>query len=117
VTGWAFFDDPALWEIARSLPVLSDREVYLSVTMRAAATPKPGLLVYERQGYGSLKYRWSGQHALIVRDIALINREAKKPEFESPAEPEQTRGVEISTSIDGRRRPSTRASSGWASTF
>jgi hypothetical protein len=57
VTGWAFFDDPALWEIARSLPVLSDREVYLSVTMRAAATPKPGLLVYERQGYGSPKYR------------------------------------------------------------
>jgi hypothetical protein len=30
----------------------------------------------------------------------LINREAKKPEFESPAEPEQTRSIEIATAID-----------------
>jgi hypothetical protein len=99
VTGSVFFDDSALWEIGRSLPVLSDREVYLSVTIRATATPKPGLLVYEKHEYGPTTYRWSGQYALIVRDVALINREAKKPEFESPAEPEQTQGIEIATAI------------------
>jgi hypothetical protein len=80
VTGWAFFDEPALWEIARSLPVLSGREVDLSVTVRATATPKPGLLVYEKHEYAPPTYRWSGQYGLVVRDVALINREAKKPE-------------------------------------
>jgi hypothetical protein len=99
VTGSVWFDDPALWEIARSLPALSDREVYLSVTIRAAATPKPGLLVYERQEYGPTTYRWSGQYGLIVRGVSLINRAAKKPELEIPAEPEQTRDIEISTAI------------------
>jgi len=79
VTGWAFFDDPALSDIVRSLPMLSNREVYLSVTIRAAATPKPGLL---------------------VQDVALINKEAEKPEFDSPAEPEQPPGIEVSRAID-----------------
>jgi len=100
VRGWAFFDDPALWEIARSLPMLSAREVYLSLTIRAAASSKPGLLVYEKQGYGATTYRWSGQHGLVVQDVALMNRKAQTPVFESPAEPEQAPGMEVSTAID-----------------
>jgi len=100
VTGWAFFDDPALSDIVRSLPMLSNREVYLSVTIRAAATPKPGLLVYEKQERGTTTYRWSGQHWLVIQDVALINKEAEKPEFDSPAEPEQPPGIEVSRAID-----------------
>lgn len=70
------------------------------MTIRAAATPKPGLLVYEKQERGTTTYRWSGQHWLVIQDVALINKEAEKPEFDSPAEPEQPPGIEVSRAID-----------------
>lgn len=66
VTGWAFFDDDALWEIARLLPIQPQREIYLSITARAAATPKPGLLIYEKQENLSTTYRWTGEQALVI---------------------------------------------------
>ena len=66
VTGWAFFDDDALWEIARLFPIQPQREIYLSITARAAATPKPGLLIYEKQENLSTTYRWTGEQALVI---------------------------------------------------
>lgn len=94
VTGWALFDDGALWEVARSLPLLSDRRVYLSLTLRAAAAPEPGSLVYERHEDLPTTYRWPGKHGLVIQDIALFNTEAEKPASETPTEPEDPSGFE-----------------------
>lgn len=99
VTGSAFFDNAALWEIARSLSMLAERELYLIITMRAAATPKPGQLIYEIQDDRSTTYRWSGKYELILHDVALQNRPAEK-RGERVAEPEKPLAVQISEAIE-----------------
>jgi hypothetical protein len=99
VTGWAFFPDAGLWEIARSLAVLPEREMHLSLTLRAAAGPEPGLLVYERQGHRPAAYRWSGKHWLIVHEIAFLNRPIEEPVLKNSME-RKDEASEILEAID-----------------
>jgi hypothetical protein len=36
-------------------------------------------LIYEKQENLSTTYRWTGKQALVIQDVALLNRNAERP--------------------------------------
>ena len=78
VTGWAFFEDDVLWRLSSLLIQQPENEIHVQMTVKAAATPKSGLLTYEMQSNQATTYRWSGKEALVLRDVAITTSKLAK---------------------------------------
>jgi hypothetical protein len=94
VTGWALFDEDVLWQISSLITSQSEHEIHVWITVKAAETPKPGLLTYEIHSHRPAIYRWSGKEALVLRDVAMVTtNRAKTASEDSETDEDKPNGI------------------------
>jgi hypothetical protein len=73
VTGWVFFGNETMRDVARLLVTEPHQEIHLAVTVSATRSPTQSSLTYETKEYHPTRYRWHAHKEwLVVKEARIV---------------------------------------------